>query len=216
MPATSPSRRCSGFPTIPKGQALLHVAAPGEDPADVSRLLRNLRRFGRNPVLAVYPPGTGTDLWSKSSWKALLRNANANRPHAGHDPDWQRDGRAPSSARTGWQGPASRRQRHRAGRWLGAIRGGHWMRPSPRRYSSALPRRIWTVRSSWSPATRRPSDVAALVAPRRLTFYGQMPAAFGRTRQIYEGLGVGDRLSVSMSVGAALNQQFGHSFSIGQ
>ncbi|MCY4533814.1 MAG: hypothetical protein OXB91_00510, partial [Bryobacterales bacterium] len=58
-------------------------------------------------------------------------------------------------------------------------------------------------------------DIAALVAPRRLTFYGQMPAAFGRTREIYEGLGVGERLSVSMSVGAALNRRFGHAFSIG-
>ena len=38
-------------------------------------MLRNLSRFGRNPVLILYPPGTTNEGWSKSSWKTLLRNA---------------------------------------------------------------------------------------------------------------------------------------------
>ena len=57
------------------GPALLHVAMPGEDPQSVRKLLRNIHRFGRNPVMVVYPPGTGSGTWPKSEWKMLLRNA---------------------------------------------------------------------------------------------------------------------------------------------
>ena len=52
-------------------------------------------------------------------------------------------------------------------------------------------------------------DVAALLAPRRLTFYGQMPTEYERTREIYEKLGVGSRIKVSMSLAKALNGKFG-------
>ncbi len=204
------------IPDNPEGPALLHVAAPGEDPADVSRLLRNLRRFGRNPVLAVYPPGTGTDPWPKSSWKALLRNA-------------MQTGRTPDTIRIGSVLGGLQVLRERAGKDLPVAVSGIGPAAGWALYAAALDESIAHAILIRAPSSHLEGpillgalrhgdlpDIAALVAPRRLTFYGQMPAAFERTRQVYEGLGVGDRLSVSMSVGAALNQQFGHNFSIGQ
>ncbi|MYC66954.1 MAG: hypothetical protein F4X12_11535 [Acidobacteriia bacterium] len=204
------------IPDDPEGPALLHVAAPGEDPADVSRLLRNLRRFGRNPVLVVYPPGTGTDLWPKSSWKALLRNA-------------MQTGRTPDAIRIGSVLGGLQVLRERAGKDLPVAISGIGPAAGWALYAAALDESITQVILIRAPSSHLEGpillgamrhadlpDIAALVAPRRLTFYGQMPSAFGRARQIYEGLGAGDRLSVSMSIGAALNGRFGHNFSIGQ
>ena len=204
------------IPDNPEGPALLHVAAPGEDPADVSRLLRNLRRFGRNPVLVVYPPGTGTDLWAKSSWKALLRNA-------------MQTGRTLDTIRIGSVLGGLQVLRERARTDLPVAVSGIGPAASWALYAAALDESITQAILIRAPSSHLDGpvllgamrhadlpDIAALVAPRRLTFYGQMPAEFERTRQIYDGLGVGDHLSVSMSIGAALNQQFGHNFSIGQ
>ena len=204
------------IPDNPEGPALLHVAAPGEDPADVARLLRNLRRFGRNPVLVVYPPGTGTDLWAKSSWKALLRNA-------------MQTGRTLDTLRVGSVLGGLQVLRERAGEDVQVTVSGIGPAAGWALYAAALDESIAQAILIRAPSSHLDGpillgamrhadlpDIAALVAPRRLTFYGQMPAEFERTRQIYDGLGVGDHLSVSMSIGAALNQQFGHNFSIGQ
>ena len=203
------------IPENPQGPALLHVAAPGEDPAAVAALLRNLQRFGRNPVLVVYPPGTGTDVWPKSSWKALLRNAM----HTGRTVDTIRIG----SVLAGLQLLRGRAGQDRSVAISGVGPAAGWAL-----YAAALDESIAQAILIRAPSSHIDGpillgamrhadlpDIAALVAPRHLTFYGQMPAAFGRTRQIYEGLGVGERLSVSMSVGAALNRRFGHDFSIG-
>ncbi|MDE0109070.1 MAG: acetylxylan esterase [Bryobacterales bacterium] len=203
------------IPDDPEGPALLHVAAPGEDPEALSRLLRNLRRFGRNPVLAVYPPGTGTDRWSKSAWKALLRNA-------------MQTGRTTDTIRIGSVLGGLQVLRERAGEDVPVTVSGIGPAAGWALYAAALDESIAQAILIRAPSSHLDGpillgamrhadlpDIAALLAPRRLTFYGRMPAAFGRTRQIYEGLGVGDRLSVSMSIGAALNQQFGHNFSIG-
>ena len=203
------------IPEDPQGPALLHVAAPGEDPQAVSQMLRNLRRFGRNPVLVVYPPGTGTDVWSKSSWKSLLRNAM----HTGRTVDTIRIG----SVLTGLQLLRERVGKDRAVAISGGGPAAGWAL-----YAAALDASIAHAILIRTPSSHVDGpillgamrhadlpDIAALLAPRHLTFYGQMPAAFSRTQQIYEGLGMGERLSVSMSIGAALNRKFGHNFSIG-
>ena len=81
------------IPEDADGPALLHIAAPGEDPASIHRLLRNVPRFGRNPVLVVHPPGTGSAVWPKSEWKMLLRNAMQTGRTVDFDPRRQRAGR---------------------------------------------------------------------------------------------------------------------------
>ncbi len=203
------------LPQDADGPALLHVASPGEDPQAARLLLRNLSRFGRNPVMLVYPPGTGTGAWSKSEWKMLLRNAM----HTARTVDTIRIGSVLAAASV---------LRQRAGADRRVAVSGVGPAAGWALYAAALDQSIAQAILVRAPASHLDGlvllgalrhadlpDVAALVAPRRLTFYGSMPESYSRTREVYEGLGAGDRVSVSMSIGASLNGRFGHGFSIG-
>ncbi len=197
------------------GPALLHVASPGEDPQAARQLLRNLSRFGRNPVMLVYPPGTGLDTWSKSDWKMLLRNAM----HTARTVDTIRIGSVLAAAHV---------LRQRIGFDRRVAVSGVGPGAGLALYAAALDESIVQAILVRAPSSHLDGpillaalryvdlpDVAALLAPRRLTFYGGMPESYKRTREIYEQLGVGDHLSISMSIGAALNGRFGHGYSIG-
>lgn len=202
------------IPENADGPALLHIASPGEDPAATQRLLTDLPRFGRNPVLVVYPPGTGTAVWPKSEWKMLLRNA-------------MQTGRSVDSIRIGSVLLAAQVLRQRAGGRSLTVSGigpaAGWAI-----YAAAFDETIEHVILVRPPATHdagpillgaaRHADLpgfAALIAPRRITFYGRMPTAFSATLRIYEGLRSGSQISESMSIAAALNGRFGHGYSIG-
>ena len=202
-------------PDEPVGPALLHVAGPGEDPQAVQLLLRNLPRFGNNPLMVVYPPGTGASTWPKSDWKMLLRNAM----HTGSTVDTVRIGSVLAAVKALRSRAGSDRRIAISG--IGPAAG--WAL-----YVAALDESISQAILVRAPDSHLDGpvllgalrhvdlpDVAALVAPRRLTFYGAMPGSYDRTRQIYTDLGVEDRISVSMSIGAALNGRFDHGFSIG-
>ena len=199
----------------PDGPALLHIASPGEDTQAVRLLLRNLSRFGNNPVMVVFPPGTGAQVWSKSEWKMLLRNAM----HTGSTVDTIRIGSVLASVKALRSRVGADRRIAVSG--IGPAAG--WAL-----YVAAMDESITQAILVRAPASHLEGpvllgalrhvdlpDVAALVAPRRLTFYGSMPDPYTRTRQIYRALGVEDRVSVSMSIGAALNGRFDHGFSIG-
>ena len=202
------------IPENADGPALLHIASPGEDAASIHRLLRNLPRFGRNPVLVVHPPGTGTAVWPKSEWKMLLRNA-------------MQTGRTVDSIRVGSVLAAARLLRDKIGGRPVTVSGigpaAGWAI-----YAAALDDSIEHVILVRPPVAHDAGPVllsasryadlpgfAALIAPRRITFYGGMPAAYSVTKRIYEGSGSGSRISESMSIAAALNGRFGHGFSIG-
>ena len=203
------------IPDDADGPSLLHVASPGEDPQAVRLLLRNLSRFGSNPVMVVYPPGTGAHGWSKSDWKMLLRNA-------------MHTGRTVDTIRIGCVLAAVKMLRSRAGADRRIVASGIGQAAGWVLYAAAYDESIGHAILVRPPdshlegpvvlgASRHADlpEIAALLAPRRLTFYGGMPEAFARTKQIYEGLGVGSKMSVSMSIGAALNGRFDHGFSIG-
>ena len=196
------------------GQALVHVASSGEDPTAVLRLLRNLRRFGRNPVLILYPPGTGTAVWAKSEWKMLLRNA-------------MQTGRTVDSIRIGSILEGVRLLRERAGRRRLAASGigqaAGWVM-----YAAAMDDSISHAILIKPPLSHKDGPIllgvsryadlagyAAAIAPRRLTFYGGIPTAYAATRRIYNGTGNASSISGSMSLAAALNGRFGHGFAIG-
>ncbi len=202
------------MPEDARDAALLHVASPGEDPPAVQRLLRDLSRFGRNPVLVVYPPGTGAAVWTKSEWKMLLRNA-------------MQTGRTVDSIRIGTVLAAARLLRERAGSAKIAISGigpaAGWAV-----FAAALDQSIAHVILIAPPDTHRDSPIVlgalrhadlpgftAALAPRRLTFYGGVPAAYADVPRLYEAVGAVGKASESMSIGAALNGRFGHGFAIG-
>ena len=58
-------------------------------------------------------------------------------------------------------------------------------------------------------------EVAALLAPRRLTFFGRVPESFQRTREIYSLYDKPDNQSLTMSIEAALNGRHDHRFPSG-
>ncbi len=203
-------------PVDADGAALLHVASPGEDPPAVQRLLRNLPRFGRNPVLMLYTPGTGIGAWPKSEWKMLLRNA-------------MQTGRTVDTIRIGSILAGVQLVRERTGETRNVAVSGIGPAAGWALYAAALDETVdhaILVRAPSSHidgpvllgAARHADlpDIAALMAPRRLTFYGGMPAEYSRTVEVYEGLGAGSHINVSMSIAAALNGRFGHGFSLGQ
>ncbi len=191
------------------GPALLHVASPDEDPRAVTSMLRNLSRFGRNPVLVLYPPGTANEGWSKSSWKTLLRNA-------------MQTGSTVDTIRIGSILAGIQVLKEHAGSEHQVVLSGIGQASSWTLYAALLDETVEQVIMVQAPRSHFEGpillgamrhvdlpDVAALLAPRRLTFYGQMPTEYERTREIYEKLGVGSRFKVSMSLAKALNGKFG-------
>lgn len=58
-------------------------------------------------------------------------------------------------------------------------------------------------------------EAAALVAPRRLTFYNRMPAAYAYTERLYKLTGQGARIGVSMHIEGVLEGRYDHGFTSG-
>jgi hypothetical protein len=59
-------------------------------------------------------------------------------------------------------------------------------------------------------------EAAALIAPRRLTFYSRMPAAYAYTERIYKLLGKPAGIGVSMHIEGVLEGRYDHGFASGQ
>ena len=58
-------------------------------------------------------------------------------------------------------------------------------------------------------------EAAALLAPRRLNFYGRMPAAFEYTRHVYELYGKPEYMFRTASLDAVLEGRYHHGFAAG-
>ena len=58
-------------------------------------------------------------------------------------------------------------------------------------------------------------EAAALLAPRRLIFFGRIPEAYLPTQSIYRLLGKPANISLTMSLKAAVDQRHDHNFSSG-
>jgi hypothetical protein len=58
-------------------------------------------------------------------------------------------------------------------------------------------------------------EAAALIAPRRLTFYSRMPAAYGYTQRIYQLIGKPGNLGVAMHIDGVVEGRYDHGFTSG-
>jgi len=58
-------------------------------------------------------------------------------------------------------------------------------------------------------------EAAALIAPRRLIFFGRIPDAYQSTQAVYRLLDKPANLSLTMSLRAAVDQRYDHNFSSG-
>ena len=166
--------------------ALLYIASDGEDLPYIQSVLSGVNRRNESIRMIVWPRGVGEIPWSRSFWKDTLRNAM----HTGQTIDSMR-----------------LRDVLAAFQQLQAVEGvdparimvlGKGISGALGLYAAILEPRIHQVMLMEPPVSHRQGPIfldilrhtdlpeaAALLAPRRLNFYGNLPAAFEYTRHIY-------------------------------
>lgn len=197
----------------PRGPAILYVASDGEDPQAIFDFIRR----GTNRVaMIVYPRGVGEVPWDRTFWKATLRNAM----HTGRTVDSMRlwDVMFALNVLRREEGVAAERIMV-LGRGISGIlalyaavfdpKVEQVMLVDPPESHAAGPIFLNVMRYTDLP------EVAALLAPRRLTFYGRIPAAFEYTRSTYATAGKPDHVFLSMNVAQVLEGRYDHNFTSG-
>ncbi len=190
----------------PGGPALLYVASDGEDLAAIRDALAQVLGNKTINLLAVYPRGVGEIPWDKTFWKDTLRNAM----HLGRTVDSMRLWdvlRAAAALRE--QAGAKPERMTVLGKGVAGALG---------LYAALLDPAIDQVMLLDPPASHRQGpiflnvlrytdlpEVAGIVAPRPLIFYGQIPEAYRKT---------GGKLV--MSIEPALRGRFDHNFTSGR
>ena len=198
----------------PGAPALLYITSNGEDLLATRDTLRQVWGSKQNALMIVYPRGVGVVPWDKKFHKDTLRNA-------------MHTGRTVDSMRT-WdvlRGVEALRSRAKtdAISTLGIGESGILGL-----YAALVDEQVEQVMLINPPATHRDGpvllnvsrysdlpEIAGLLAPRRLTFYGHIPEAYEFTRQIFTLTGKRDHVSLTMSIRAALNGVHNHNFSSG-
>lgn len=199
-----------------KVPALLYIASDGEDMPDILTRLSGVQRQGGSVQMIVWPRGVGEVPWPESFRKATLRNAM----HIGQTVDSMRVRDVIAALRKLAAVPDVDPERIMvAGRGISGTLG---------LYAAILDSGIAQVMLIDPPSSHvegpiflnilRHTDLpeaAALLAPRRLNFYGRMPPAFEYTKHVYELYGKPDHLFLAMNIEYVLAGRYDHSFSSG-
>ncbi len=194
--------------TVPKAEkplpAVLYIASDGDDPAAIQSFMRSVLSRNSGAILALYPRGTGE--WDRTTWKAMLRNAM----HVGETVDSMRlvDVLAAFEALRRQPGVDPARIMT-VGRGVAGTLG---------LYAALLDERIHQVMLVDPPDTHAQGPIflnvlrytdlpaaASLLAPRKLNFYGRMPAAYKP----------GPHVFVAMSIEGPLEGRYDHGFASG-
>jgi dienelactone hydrolase len=196
--------------------ALLYIASDGEDERAIESLLASTRARSRAVSMTVWPRGTGEVPWEKSFWKATLRNAM----HVGRTVDSMRLDDVRKAVEQLRAEPGVDPERILLlGKGVAGVLG---------LYAAVLDPRVAQVMLIDPPESHAQGPIflnvlrytdlpeaAALLAPRRLNFYGRMPAAFEATRRIYGLEGKPDHVFVSMAIENVLEGRYHHNFASG-
>jgi cephalosporin-C deacetylase-like acetyl esterase len=195
---------------------LLYIASDGEDKAYIDRLLAGVNRQNASVRMVVHPRGVGEVPWDRSFWKDTLRNAM----HIGETVDSLRLRdviRAVDALRSH---PRIDPKRIMVlGRGVSGILG---------LYAAILDSQIHQVMLIELPVSHRDGPIflnilrhtdlpeaAALLAPRRLSFYGRMPPEYEYTRHVYSLYGKPEAVFVSMHIEGVLQGRYDHDFASG-
>jgi cephalosporin-C deacetylase-like acetyl esterase len=183
-----------GTPKKP-GAALLYVASDGEDEAYISTMLRGLNVPAAFQRTTVYPRGIGEVAWDKSFWKRTLRNAM----QVGETVDSMRIADVRAAI-----GQLEAGEITIVGRGVSGALG---------LYAGILDPKVTHVALIDPPVTHAEGPIllnvmrytdlpeaAALFAPRRLTFYGRMPAAYEYTRHVWQLYGKAEAFETAVAV----------------
>ena len=202
------------LPEQPSGPALVWIASDGEDMDAMSRILRQVSGSRTTPLLIVGPRGVGEVGWPKTVWKDMLRNTM----HLGRSVDSMRL----------WDVLRAVEVLRQKAPGAEIALAGDGVSGALGVYAAALDERVAQAILLNAPTTHlegpifldilRHTDLpeaAALLAPRRLTFYGKAPRAYSTTQGVYSLYGKSAHMALSMSIEGALNGRFGHDYASG-
>ncbi len=195
---------------------LLYIASDGEDQAYIDDVLSGVNRRNESIRMIVWPRGVGEVPWPRSFWKDTLRNGM----HTGQTIDSMRlrDVLAAFQQLREVQGVDPDRIMV-VGKGISGALG---------MYAAILDTRIHQVMLIEAPSSHREGPIflnimrhtdlpeaAALLAPRRLNFYGQMPSAYEYTKHVYRLYGKADHLFLGMNIEHVLTGRYDHSMASG-
>lgn len=196
---------------------LVYIASDGED-ADYQNLILG-GEPPRSEVLrmVVWPRGVGEVPWPRRFQRDALRNAM----HIGETPDSLRLRDLRRAIRHIRQMPGVDASRITiVGRGVSGILGLYAAILEPEVHQVILMDAPENHRQGpWFLNILRHTDLpeaAALLAPRRLLFYGHIPGAYDYTRHVYALHGEPDNLSLTMHLAFAAAGRFGHGMAAGR
>ena len=216
-----PGIRIRGFIHIPasrrssRSPAVIYIASEGEDEGSIRRMLVQLLN-DEKVVLIVFPRGVDEVPWRRTLQRDLLRNAM----HVGRSLDSMRLWDVMRTVEVmKQQAEADPQQITLLGRGISGALG---------LYAAIFDKSILQVVLLEPPTSHRQGPIflnilrytdlpeaAALIAPRRLIFFGRIPDAYQSTQAVYRLLDKPANLSLTMSLRAAVDQRYDHNFSSG-
>jgi cephalosporin-C deacetylase-like acetyl esterase len=218
---SEPGIRVRGLIQSPKSRGVsrlpivVYVASEGEEHESIRSTLVQVLH-GENLVLIVFPRGVDEVPWRRTAQRDVLRNAM----HVGRTLDSMRLWDVMRSVEALKRQPEADPQRITLlGRGISGILG---------LYAAILDESIAQVVLLEPPTSHQQGpvflnilryadlpEVAALLAPRRLIFFGKIPDAYQATQRIYRLLSKPENVSLTMSLKAVVDQRYDHNFSSG-
>ena len=202
-------RAPSRLPTV------VYIASEGEDEESIRRTLVQVVN-DENLVLIVFPRGVDEVPWRRTAQRDVLRNAM----HLGRTLDSMRLWDVIRSvAALKQQADVDLQRITVLGRGTSGVLG---------LYAAIFDESIAQVVLLEPPASHRQGpiflnilrytdlpEVAGLLAPRRLIFFGRIPEAYRPTQTVYRLLNKPEHISLTMSLKAAVDRRYDHNFSSG-
>lgn len=195
--------------------ALLYIASDGEDTPAINSFLSAVSR-NQAVRMIVWPRGVGEVPWPQTFWKGALKNAM----HTGQTVDSMRLKDVIAAVRQLRAMPEVDAARIMVfGRGVSGALG---------LYAAILDPGIQQVMLMDPPSSHRDGPIflnimrhtdlpeaAALLAPRRLSFYGHIPPAFEYTKHVYALYGQADSVFLAMNIDQVLMGRYDHNFASG-
>ena len=193
---------------------LLYVASAGEDTASIERLMRSATSTGVGVTqMVVYPRGTGPAPWPAS----FLRDVERNAMHVG----WTLDAMRLSDVLAALQ-----RLKSEEGGRISVM--GRGVAAGLALYAAILDSGVEQAILHEPVESHRHGpcflnvlryadlpEVAGLLAPRRLSFWGKMPEAYTLTKHMFTSLGVTEKLYEGVNLDGIVTGRYGHGYGSG-